>query len=236
MRICDLYRLFALSLICVLLIGAGRLHQTRAAATDANVSGVDIILDPGHGGVDGGAVGCSGTLEKDLNLLYAIELKALLEAEGLNVLMTRTEDISIHDASATTIRQKKVSDLKNRLSLINAHPEALFISIHQNSLGDKSVHGSMFYCGTLNAQSQVLAECLYKAVIASQPDNRKTVKQAQKNLYLLSNAVSPAVLVECGFLSNPAEEATLCSREYRLKLCKLLRDGIMDYLTRGFVS
>jgi len=235
-RICDLYRLFTLFLVCVLLIGMSDFHRQQTAAAAADVSNADVILDPGHGGVDGGAVGVNGTVEKDLNLLYALELKELLEAEGLTVLMTRTEDVSIHDPSATTIRQQKVSDLKNRLAIVNANPDALLISLHQNSIGDSAVHGTMFYYGPLNTQSRTLADCLYQAVIASQPNNRKTVKQAQKNLYLLSNAVSPAVLVECGFLSNPAEESALCDEGYRRGLCELLRDGILDYLTRGFVS
>lgn len=234
MRVSAVYRVCSLFLVCVMLscILSERQRSDIVAAAAAQPDAPDVIVDPGHGGVDGGAVGVNGTVEKDINLLMAEELKNQLEAAGLRVLMTRTEDVSIHDASAKTIRQQKTSDLKNRLDIINTYPDALFVSIHQNSLSDASVRGAMVYYGTVNPESKTLAQELRRQILLFQPENRKEIKQAQKNLYLLSNAASAAVLVECGFLTNAEEETLLGDGEYRARLCGYLRDGIVAYLSR----
>lgn len=237
MRIIPLYRgfcvLMALCLgLCCLGVGKNREELMNVSREP----GPDVILDAGHGGIDGGAVGQGGTVEKTVNLAFAFELQRQLEAEGLRVLLTRTEDVSIHDASAKTVRQQKTSDLKNRLALANRYPDALFISLHQNSLPNSSVKGTVLYYGGQNPESEKLAQMLREEILKMQPENHKVIKQAQKNLYILSHAVSPAVLVECGFLSNASEERLLCQPEYRQKLCTHIKDAILRYLSRGFVQ
>ena len=199
-------------------------------------SDIDVIIDPGHGGVDGGAVGVTGSIEKEINLNISLYLKEILSAEGLNVLMTRSTDISIHSEEAVTIRQKKTSDLKNRLAIINANPNAVIISVHQNSFTAGYVHGTMIYYGIVNENSKQLAEKIKKAIQTIQPENEKQLKSAGKDLYLMSYAKGPAVLVECGFLSNAQEEALLKTENYQRKMAQAVADGILTYFSSGIIE
>ncbi len=173
-----------------------------------------IILDPGHGGIDGGAVGVDGLVEKDINLEIALTLRSMLEMSGFEVLMTRETDISIHDPSAKTVKQQKTSDLKNRLKMTQENPDAIFVSIHQNQFPQGKYKGAQVFYGRKNEQSKVLAELL-QATMVEQLDrsNRRKCKEGGKELYLLYESEVPAVLVECGFVSNPEEAALLSTEE-----------------------
>ncbi len=197
---------------------------------------INVIIDPGHGGVDGGAVGVSGGIEKEINLNISVYLRDILTAEGLSVLMTRSTDISIHSEDAVTIRQKKTSDLKNRLAIINANPNALIISVHQNSFTSGYVHGTVIYHGTVHPGSKLLAGKIQKQIRTLQPENEKQLKTAGKNLFLISNAKGPAVLVECGFLSNAKEEALLKTDNYQRKMAQAIADGVFSYLAKGITD
>lgn len=186
-----------------------------------------ILIDPGHGGVDGGAVGVSGVIEKELNLSISLRLKPLLIFLGYHVIMTRETDMSIHDPEATTIRQMKSSDLRNRLALASMHPEAAYLSIHQNNFQDSRQSGMCFYYSPNDPDSQRLATVLRDTLLSSlQPDNRRQIKQADKNLFILFHAENPAVLVECGFLSNPDEEQRLTQQEYQTQICIMLASAL----------
>ena len=190
-----------------------------------------IILDPGHGGVDGGAVGAGGTVEKRINLEISLRLRDILADAGYTVIMTRCEDISIHDSSADTIKEQKVSDMHNRLELTRLYPNSMLVSIHQNTLSDPAVTGAQVFFSPNNEKSAVLAQSIQDAFNAGlQPDAQRVTKEAGKNLYLFYNAQNTAVLCECGFLSNPEEEKLLCSQEYQDRVSFCIYSGILSYL------
>lgn len=187
-----------------------------------------ILIDAGHGGTDGGAVASDGTLEKDINLDVSLKLYDFLRFFGYAVQMTRTEDVSLHDAEADTVRERKVSDMHHRLAL---YDEAdLVISIHQNKFGQASCHGAqLFYSPNhpaSEAVAQTLRDTLYRLL---QPDNTRELKKGDDAIFLLYKTVSPAVLVECGFLSNPEERARLCEDAYRRELAFSLACGVLAY-------
>lgn len=189
-----------------------------------------IILDPGHGGIDGGAIGVDGLVEKDINLDIALTLRSMLETSGFEVLMTRETDISIHNPSAKTVKEQKTSDLKNRLKMTTENPDAIFISIHQNQFPQGKYKGAQVFYGRKNEQSKVLAELLQSGM-ADQLDktNKRQCKEGGKELYLLYQSEVPAVLVECGFISNPEEASLLSTQEYRNKVAFSIYSGLMRY-------
>ena len=197
----------------------------NAAAAKVSDSGV-IIIDAGHGGFDGGAVAPDGTLEKDLNLSVALELQNVSKALGFNTVMVRTTDRST-DSDGEQSGTKKVKDLKNRLALMNKYSNSVFISIHMNKYSTSQPNGTQVFYAPFEG-SKELAECIQKAVAQNvQPNNKRVIKPATKDIYLLYNATRPAVIVECGFLSNPNDLENLCSKNYRNELAFAILCGIM---------
>lgn len=175
-----------------------------------------FIIDPGHGGVDGGATSCTGVLESELNLQIALRLNDLLHFLGYSTKMVRTEDISVY-TEGETIAQKKVSDLKERVRICNETEGAVLLSIHQNNFPDAQYSGAqVFY--PKEESSKAFAKQLQDEMIRTlNPSSRRSVKQAQ-GVYLMEHISCPGVLIECGFLSNPEEEAKLRSENYQKKL------------------
>lgn len=225
-----------LSFVLFLILGSlgfGTVIVSEKLAVDAASNKVNqtVIIDAGHGGPDGGTSADDGTLEKDLNLQIAIKLNESLNSMGIKTVMIRTEDISVHDASANTIRQKKVSDLKNRLKIINETENSIFVSIHQNHFSDSRYSGTQVFYSKNNPQSSVLADCIRQSVISDlQKENTRETKQSGTDIYLLYHAESPAVMVECGFLSNINESKNLKNENYQKELAFVLALGISDYL------
>lgn len=207
-------------------------HLEMTAPVVGDISSVrTIVIDPGHGGADGGAVGYSGSIEKGLNLEISLKLRALLQACGFQVVMTREDDRSIHDESAGTIGEQKRSDLYNRLEIYNSDPTALVISVHLNQYGDSSCKGAQVFYSPNVSESKELAQSVqssFKQLL--QPENERMIKPAEKNLFLLFHAEVPAILCECGFVSNPGEEALLMDDEYQTKVAFAILTGLMDYL------
>ena len=175
-----------------------------------------VILDPGHGGVDGGAQG-NGIVEKEVNLAIAKKVRELCVLFGFEVQMTRQEDISIHDEGKNTIRAQKNSDLKNRLELMTADPTAVAVSIHLNKFPQSRVKGAQVFYAPKSQGSELLAQTIQDNFrLLLQPENTRQIKKADSSLFLLyNNTVTPAVLVECGFLSNPEEAALLATEDYQ---------------------
>lgn len=189
-----------------------------------------VIIDAGHGGEDGGAVGVTGLVEKELNLDIAKRLAALLEADGYRVVMTRTEDVLLYDRNVDFQGRKKVLDLAARQAIGDAHADGVFISIHANTFSQSQYHGLQIWYGAKNAQSACLAEQIRSEVVRTlQPDNHRLSKQAGSNIYLMYHLQMPCVLVECGFLSNPTECAALEDAAYRQELALALYRGIVAY-------
>ena len=189
-----------------------------------------VLIDPGHGGFDGGAVASDGTLEKDINLDVSLHLRDMLFICGITVEMTRDTDASTQSADATTIREKKVSDMHNRL--VQYEQSSLVIAVHQNHFQQSKYSGTqVFYSGN-HTESQHLAEAVQRAVATDlQPNNNRQIKRATDGVYLMHHTSVPAILVECGFLSNPEELAQLKDAQYRQKMAWVIQMGYWNYKT-----
>lgn len=180
-----------------------------------------VILDPGHGGQDSGAVGIGGSLEKELNLSVALTLRDLLTAMGCRVVMTREDDRLLYDESCDLPR--KSQDLRTRLNYQEKYPNAVFVSIHMNKFPVEKYSGLQVYYSKNHEGSRALAESIRTAVRENlQPENSREIKAATSAIYILDRIQIPAVLVECGFLSNAAEEAKLRDRDYQKQLAAVL--------------
>ena len=187
-----------------------------------------VIIDAGHGGIDGGATSCSGVLESHINLQFALILNDLMRFLGIETKMIRTDDRSIH-TTGRSIAAIKVSDMRERLNIILNTPNGIFVSIHQNYFADSRYSGAqVFYAGI--AGSRELAEQLQKNLVkVLNPSSNRNIKKG-KGIFLLERAEIPAVLIECGFLSNYEEEAKLRDTEYQRKFCALIGSTIAQYL------
>lgn len=178
-----------------------------------------IVIDPGHGGIDSGAVGHSGETEKEINLSIAKKLQVLLEHFGFSTVMTRESDLSIHNSDAKTIKQQKTSDLKNRLKILEDTPYSILISIHQNTYSSSSSWGTQVFYGGNCPESEELAKMLQNTIVSFlQPENYREVKKAGKNLYILHKATKPSVMIECGFLTNAQDAQHLQQDAYQEQL------------------
>lgn len=188
-----------------------------------------IIIDPGHGGEDGGAVSCTGLSESTYNLEIALRLRDLLRLLGFETAMTRETDISVY-TKGETLSQKKISDLKQRVKQVNETPNAILLSIHQNNFSDSRYSGAqVFYPNTEG--SQALAKALQSTLTeALSPGSRRMAKQSS-GVYLMEHILCPGILIECGFLSNPAEEAKLRDGDYQKKLCCVIASVVSQNLS-----
>lgn len=205
---------------------------SAAEASSMPITQKTVIVDAGHGGDDGGAIGIDGTVEKDINLDIALKLEKILKFYGFNVIMTRTQDVMTCDDGLDSLRKRKISDIHNRFELMRKNPDAIFISVHQNKFEDSSQHGTqVFYSGN-DERSKELAEAIQTSVtLTLQRKNDRVVKKSGSGIYLLYHAKIPAVLVECGFISNSDEVKKLKDESYRMKLAILIADGLLKYLT-----
>ncbi len=181
-----------------------------------------LVLDAGHGGEDGGAVSITGVPESRINLSIVLSLRDVLGLYGVDPILLREEDISLHTGDANTLREKKRSDLKNRTAAIEAVEGGTLLSIHQNTYPGSRYHGThVFYAPTDG--SQALADHVQNSIkTALQPDNERAVKQIPDTVYIMNHITCPAILIECGFLTNPAEEAMLRDPDYQRKLSAVI--------------
>ncbi|MBO7251273.1 MAG: N-acetylmuramoyl-L-alanine amidase [Oscillospiraceae bacterium] len=190
-----------------------------------------IVIDAGHGGVDGGAVSCTGAPESQYNLEIALRLKDLMELLGFKTLMVRTEDISVY-TEGTTISSKKISDLKQRVRIVQEAENAILISIHQNNFPDSRYSGAVVLHAPTKGSSE-LAVLLQRNLISSlNPGSKRSVKKAD-GIYLLEHIQVPGVIIECGFLSNPKEEALLRNKNYQNRLCCVIASSVSSYLSEN---
>lgn len=205
---------------------------SAAEASSMPITQKTVIVDAGHGGDDGGAIGIDGTVEKDINLDITLKLEKILKFYGFNVIMTRTQDVMTCDDGLDSLRKRKISDIHNRFELMRKNPDAIFISVHQNKFKDSSQHGTqVFYSGN-DERSKELAEAIQTSVtLTLQRKNDRVVKKSGSGIYLLYHAKIPAVLVECGFISNSDEVKKLKDESYRMKLAILIADGLLKYLS-----
>ena len=202
---------------------------TQAGQTQLH--GFTVVIDAGHGGEDGGAVSPSGTVESGINLEIALRLDAILGLYGADTVLLRTEDISLHDPDAQTLREKKASDLHNRVEMVESIPNALLVSIHQNTYtGSRRYHGAqVFYEDEVS--SRQLAENAQEILGQSlEPANTRQAAKLPGTVYLMEHITCPAILVECGFLSNPEEDALLRTAAYQTKLAAALASALLSHV------
>ncbi|MBQ7542715.1 MAG: N-acetylmuramoyl-L-alanine amidase [Clostridia bacterium] len=227
--------LWVISAALFLLFAASGIYAAyeNARSVQASVAGETpkvVVIDAGHGGMDGGAVSVDGTCEKEINLALAQRLQSLLQCAGVETVMTRTTDDSIHDPQYTTVRKQKISDIHNRLKIMEETDDSVFVSIHQNFFTSARYYGTQTFYSDTDPRSRTLAQCIQDAVVSSvQPENKRAIKKSGTEIYLLYHAVRPAVMVECGFLSNPQEAALLKTPKYQTKMALAIMKGIFDF-------
>lgn len=185
-----------------------------------------IVIDAGHGGPDPGKVSTSGTLEKDINLKIAFFLKEMLEAQNINIIMTRSEDKDL----ATETTHRKLSDIKERVKLMENSNAKIVISIHQNSYPDADVYGAQCFYPTESEAGKELASIIQQQIITS--TNQTKIREIKPNndYYLLKHSSIPIVIVECGFLTNPTEEHLLLTEDYQRQMAWAIHLGILQFI------
>ena len=209
------------------------LTSSRPKYKDAPV----VIIDAGHGGEDGGAIGVNGVYEKDLNLSIALELEQMLSSAGITTRLTRDSDILLYDTSSDYKGHKKAQDAAARVAIGNEYENAVFISIHMNSFTESKYSGLQVYYSESSPLSATLAEYVQSTVIRElQSQNTRKIKPSNKSIYVLDKSKHPAILIECGFISNPTECDALCTPAYRRRLCTTLYFAIIEYLENTAVT
>lgn len=220
---------FALLSAFVFLMISAALNIKVSVSSENVKSMPTIVIDAGHGGEDGGAVSEIGVLEKDINLSIANDTSALFYLLGFDVTQTRKTDIAL-DNGEDTIRKRKVSDMKKRLEIFNSSKEITIISIHQNKFSESKYHGTQIFYSPNNPKSKQLADSIkYSVKSLLQPDNERECKKADSGIYLLKNTNNPAVIVECGFISNGEECKNLLDSQYQKQMAYSITAGFLNY-------
>lgn len=183
-----------------------------------------IVIDPGHGGEDGGATSCTGRMESEYNLSIARRLDDLLHLLGYQTRMTRASDVSIY-TTGDTIAKKKISDLKERVRIVNETSDALLVSIHQNQFPDSRYSGAQVFYAKTDGSKELGQQLQTQLVSALNPGSMRKSKPIS-GVYLMEHIRCTGILIECGFLSNPQEEARLRDGEYQKKLCCVIASAV----------
>jgi N-acetylmuramoyl-L-alanine amidase len=217
---------FCISIVCVIAFGLYK-YKTIVTFRQIMLNKV-IIIDPGHGGVDGGAVGKSGIPESNINLAIGLKLRKLLEESGAFVLLTRDSDVGLYTEEGT-IRKKKNEDLFNRRKIRDESNADIFISIHLNSFPQSRYYGAQTFYPPNYKESKLLALSIQEELIRVIANKNNRVAKLKDDILLLKECKIPTVLVECGFLSNPKEEKLLKKSRYQEKIAWSIYIGILKY-------
>ena len=192
-----------------------------------------VVIDAGHGGEDGGCEG-NGLVEKDLNLDIALTLADMLKKEGISVVLTRESDVLLYDPTSDYEGKKKAQDVRKRLEITKACENPVLISIHMNYFPQTQYGGLQVWFSKEDAHSRTLANLIQTKVKSElQPNNKRSIKEATSSIFLLHNASFPAVLVECGFLSNKEDATSLGDAKYRQSLAKVIFNAIMEFISQN---
>lgn len=201
-------------------------HETTSA--DAHKT---IVLDAGHGEPDGGAVGKSGVPESEINLSIAKLAEEKLKNFGLNVIMTRSDSKGLHKTEDASVKTKKREDLNERVKIANESGADMFLSIHMNYFGERKYSGPQIFYTAKSNEARTISENLMKCMKEKIGEHcTREIKPVEKGIYVLEKISIPAVLVECGFLSNQEEEALLLSKEYQDKMAEAIACGVASYI------
>ena len=215
-----------LMILCAFALAERGWQQTLGEHVTGNTGKKCVVIDAGHGGNDPGKIGVDDSREKDLNLVIAGKVKRILEQQDIDVIMTRETDTGLYEEDASN---KKVQDLKKRVSIINENQPDCVISIHQNSYHEKNVFGAQVFYYKTSIEGEKAAAVIQEALQEVNPENTKKIK-ANDTYYLLKKTEVPTVIVECGFLSNYAEAEKLVSEDYQKKVAEAVTKGILQYL------
>jgi len=223
---------FILTVALVLILGFAANYSSKLSNSSVfspvQSSNETVVIDAGHGGEDGGAVSVTGAIESHINLEIALRLDEIFGLLGVDSVLLRNSDVSLHDSNAETIRQKKVSDLKNRVAMIEATENPVVISIHQNTFSSSQYHGAqVFYAnGELSLPLAQITQNTLKQVL--DPGNNRQPVAVPNSVYLMNNITCKAILVECGFLSNYQEDALLQNPDYQTKIALALAGSYLN--------
>ena len=224
------YRLILSSaaVIAVMILIGFATNRTADILTQNQLSSnrICVVIDAGHGGIDGGAISCTGSVESQINLEIALRLNDLLHLLGIQTIMIRTTDVSVY-TSGKTIAAKKISDLKERVRIVNNTNSAILISIHQNYFSDSKYHGAQVFYRDNDSQ---LAKLLQQNFLATINASGHRKAKRGEGIYLLKHIHCTAALIECGFLSNPEEERALRSPKYQKKICCVIGATLSSYI------
>lgn len=209
------------------LMWAGSLRTPTPVFLPSGSRPVTVVIDPGHGGEDGGAVSPGGVEESDINLEIAKKVNDFLRFAGIPTRMVRTEDVMVCDDGLPTMRERKVSDIHNRVALVDDTPDAILLSIHQNSLPSSTVtHGAQVFW---NEKAELWAQGTQELLNGCINDRPKAPRKIPNNIYLMNHVAVPALLVECGFLSNPQETERLQTQAHQMKLATAITAGYLSW-------
>ncbi len=223
------YISLVLSIIVILLSITFCQIQNVSSSKLINSNCPIIIIDAGHGGEDGGAIADDGTLEKKLNLEIALKINDIMSIFGYTTRQIRVIDTDLHD-TGDTIRQRKISDIRNRFAIMNEYENCIYISVHQNKFSDKRVNGAQTFYSPNNEESKILAQFIQKSIADQlQPTNDKVIKKSGTDIFLLYNATRPTTMVECGFISNDIELSNLKNQAYQEKMALSIAIGVINY-------
>ena len=199
----------------------------------SNQTPITVVLDAGHGGEDGGCEG-NGLVEKDLNLDITLRIASLLRKQGVNVVLTREIDELLYDKNSDYEGKKKYQDVRRRLEIAKEQENPVLVSIHMNYFAQTQYSGLQVWYSKADARSRILANLVQSNIKYNlQLNNKRNIKEATSSIFLLDNATFPAILIECGFLSNPDEARTLSDENYRQKLAEIIFNSIMTYISQN---
>lgn len=219
--------LILLICICVSMIGGQKMLPSETIGYDTPLT--VLLIDPGHGGADGGAVGINGIIESEINLSIGLKLRSLCRLYGVPCIMTRESNEIAYPDEADTVAKKKLFDQKERLRLIRDNPHGILFSIHQNFYPSSNPSGVEVLYGH-NESSREVGELLQRNLTAVLcPHSRRIAAEISDDIYLLRECQCTAALIECGFLSNPAEAALLSSESYQAKIAAVLLASYLQY-------
>ena len=221
--------LYLLSMLVMLLLSLGASKAATAFSENQPIyQKHTIVIDAGHGGEDGGATSVSGILESQINLQIALRLDDLLHLLGYQTRMVRTTDISVY-TEGNSLSEKKISDLKQRVKIVNNTENSILISIHQNTFSDSQYSGAqVFY--SANAESHVFATRMQNQLIAAcNPGSTRKEKPAD-GIYLMQHIQNPGILIECSFISNHQEEAKIQTVNYQERLCSVIASVLTEFI------
>ena len=215
--------------VFILTTGNAEEQNKYISTVSLPASGKTIVIDAGHGVPDEGAQSSNGTTEAETNLKIALKLQNLLEQSGCTVILTRSDENAIYDIDSKTLKQKKISDIKNRVKIGNESSADLFVSIHLNKIPQQQYDGWQTFYKQGSEEGKKLAVSIQNNLNeAIQKENNRVAKTID-NIYIIKHVEIPITIVECGFLSNPTEEKKLLEDEYQNRLAWGIYNGIIDY-------